>query len=338
MSCTTTGMYRETGVVLGNNVYQVEKNGKHYAKKVLTMELSVCSFEISFMLNHRSQHIIRGLEHTYENAYHCLIMELGGENLEAAMYKGRKCTDDDIFSMLHALAYLQENGIEHADIKPPNFIFRQGTLVLADFGLSCLKSKEKRMAQSLYCCSPQNFYLNLIMLGKDVSKLEDEMYKQDLCGDDKVGDVWSLACCIVFALSGYDPFISLCGIEGVAHKLESFSKNREEYLSHLGVEKRWFPLLLPMLEPSYEKRVKNVSLLIHASPEVCLWSSFPSSVERLKQRYINYCLTKKLAFSDSLADCCHALASSCHYNPKTINVNEEELRFVFSTLRENLFL
>merc|ERR1712137_961976 len=81
-----------------------------------------------------------------EGAYHCLVMEMLGQNLEQLKEKTRhqmfsvRTTTLAAVQILARIEYLHSKGIVHRDIKPENFAMGLGPkahhIYLIDFGLS----------------------------------------------------------------------------------------------------------------------------------------------------------------------------------------------------------
>lgn len=95
--------------------------------------------------------------------------------------------------VLNALAYLQEYGVIHCDLKPNNIVWIQGKPVLIDFGLAELYPGQNRLSQYLWSNKTQRF------------KTQTPTYRApeiwwDQPYDSRI-DVYSLGCCLYYWLT-----------------------------------------------------------------------------------------------------------------------------------------
>lgn len=247
-------------------VYKAEKDGEYWAVKKFRPlspsyhDVSSYCAEIDVCLHLSSPYLIKGKEYFSSTSDHYLVMELADCNLESYMVReDRLGTDLLIPQMLLCLQALQENGLSHGDIKPTNFLVKEGKVLLTDFGLSRPQELTHRSTfQTWGLDSPQNMFYNHEVKERDIGILYREIFAEVPDGFDSAGDVWALGVSIVHLLTGKFLF-SAPYLDTFIQRLKGYIHNPELYLTTSGVDKMWFPLLLRLLCPSYKQRVKKIS-------------------------------------------------------------------------------
>lgn len=170
--------------------------------KIPDDEIPLLKEEVTIMQKLNHENCVRLLEFFDEENYFYLVLELvrGGEvfdQIVAKNYYNEKEAAHAVRQVARALAYLEEQGIVHRDVKPENLIYESNdtdaNIKLTDFGLA-----------------------------KDISKFNTDKPLSDPCGTPgyvapeilsgvKYGckvDTWALGVILYIMLCGYPPFYS----------------------------------------------------------------------------------------------------------------------------------
>ena len=175
---------------------------KHIAIKLLRKEFIDCpaaifSFETEYIVGRSLSHssLVRFFDFCSNPQQTFLVMErLYGQSLDRTRknLNSRSMQDKiDIFKQfLVSLAFLHENKLTHADLKPSNIFFTQaGNLKLIDLGLSTSPSRnsvDSAYAFSRYYSSPER------RAGQNPSFQDD---------------LFAFGCIVIEILSGHYPFV-----------------------------------------------------------------------------------------------------------------------------------
>ena len=159
-------------------------------KKKLVIEI-----EIHKQLKHPNVVEFRGVIQDPNYVYILLELCPGGNVLEALKrappFDERK-TVDIVRQVLNALVYIKQMGVVHRDLKLQNFLIDgNGTVKLADFGLSIRVGSEDPDAKPSICGTPG--YISPEVL----SQVEKHT---------PAADVWALGVCTFLMLTGKQPF------------------------------------------------------------------------------------------------------------------------------------
>lgn len=97
--------------------------------------------------------------------------------------------------MIEALKYIHSKDVIHRDIKPENILDCDGTIKLADFGLSVHAPSQKRKS----ICGTTDYF-------------PPEMLKSNICYDKKI-DIWSIGVLTYEFVVGKPPFDAMSNEE-----------------------------------------------------------------------------------------------------------------------------
>ncbi|WP_342590852.1 serine/threonine-protein kinase [Olsenella profusa] len=189
-----------------------------------------------------------------QGAYAYLVMEyVDGLNLAEllARVEGGRLTPDEcahvLASLAKALSFAHENRALHLDIKPSNIMIdRQGTVKLADFGMSTLASAAGYGGAR----------------GGTVGYMPPEQIESMLV--DERADVFSLAVVVWQALTGRDPFLARSDQESLALIRRGPARRLAKDCPEAGPEVE--EVLLAALEPAAADRTSSVAEL---ADELC---------------------------------------------------------------------
>lgn len=260
-------------------VYKAEKDGLEWAVKKFNPSSSLCRdvathcAEIDVCLHLSSPHLIKGKEYFHHLSEYYLVMELAECSLDK--YAGPLKIDVLIPQLLLCLQTLQENNLSHGDVKTTNFLVKGDKVLLTDFGMCRSQDVTARNTyQSWTFDSPQNMIYNHCISEVEIVKHHD-IFMEDPDGFDSVGDVWALGVTIVYLLTNKLFFYS-SNVKGYLVLMQEYISDPEAYLTKTGVDKKWFPLLLSMLCPSYKSRVKRISDLteVKMAPDESFYTKF----------------------------------------------------------------
>lgn len=266
------------GKLLGQGAYAEvrvgKKDGQSYAIKKFT-KVSHYGIEspqeIALTLQCRHPHIIRGESYFLWQGEQYLVTELADANL-LTYIKQNKPKEKELLRLFQqltsALAYLQENGFYHCDIKPENVLIKDGQVKLADFGLSGYKSIRPDSCNSF--TSPQDYYLNHRL---DIRRLEERhvnIFTQRV--DYQSSDIWALGMMFVYMLTGKVLFYEK---ENTLQEYNKFLDNPHAYLRDYGLQERWFVITDRILHPDQSKRTRQAQEVLDLLSLPCIPGSAP---------------------------------------------------------------
>ncbi|XP_034029271.1 calcium/calmodulin-dependent protein kinase IGb [Thalassophryne amazonica] len=191
----------ELGSGAFSEVYMVKEKttGKMFAmkcvKKKQKRDINLEN-EIAVLRRIKHENVI-GMEDFYESRTHYyLIMELvsGGELFDRILDRGMYSEQDAsrvIQQVLHAVAYLHQNGIVHRDLKPENILYysqdENSKIMISDFGLS--KMVDNGIMST--ACGTPGYVAPEVLAQKPYSNAVD---------------CWSIGVITYILLCGYPPF------------------------------------------------------------------------------------------------------------------------------------
>uniref|UniRef100_A0A158P8M3 Protein kinase domain-containing protein n=1 Tax=Angiostrongylus cantonensis TaxID=6313 RepID=A0A158P8M3_ANGCA len=165
-------------------------------KKALKGKEDSLENEIKVLRKLRHPNIVQLYDTYEEKQYVYLVMELvtGGELFDRIVAKGSYTEKDAshlIRQVLHAVAFMHENGVVHRDLKPENLLYynqdEDSKIMVSDFGLS--KTEDSGVMETA-CGTP--------------GYVAPEVLQQKPYG--KAVDVWSIGVIAYILLCGYPPF------------------------------------------------------------------------------------------------------------------------------------
>ncbi|SPN78966.1 Serine/Threonine protein kinase [Brazilian cedratvirus IHUMI] len=248
------------GKLLGKGEYAEvrvgKKDGQSYAIKKFT---KVSNYgiespqEIALTLQSSHPHIIKGEGYFLWQGEQYLVTELADCDLLTHI-RENKPTEEEVLRLFQqlasALAYLQENGFYHCDLKPENVLLKQGQVKLADFGLSGYKSIRPDSCNSF--TSPQDYYLNRRIPRRRLEERHVNIFTQKV--DYQSSDIWALGMMFVYMLTGKVLFYEK---ENTLEEYNKFLDDAHVYLVDYGLEERWFAVTDQMLHPDQTKRIRQ---------------------------------------------------------------------------------
>ncbi|KAF2183995.1 kinase-like protein, partial [Zopfia rhizophila CBS 207.26] len=133
-------------------VDEVRKEGRAYARKIITLERDRQDREVQIRQIEQEVNILRGLQHKhlvrfvatylFRSNYAIIVDPLADRNLEDHLKdaiqhdEAREQISAWFRCLTNGLGYLHESGIRHRDIKPSNILVKDGTVLFADFNIS----------------------------------------------------------------------------------------------------------------------------------------------------------------------------------------------------------
>ncbi|HJP86109.1 MAG TPA: serine/threonine-protein kinase [Gemmatimonadaceae bacterium] len=171
--------------------------------------------EVEILSGLEHPNILRLLDHGTLEQYGLYLVTpfVNGETLRARVRSERQLSVEDAFAIVQqiasALDYAHGRGVIHRDIKPANILLPEGSVILADFGISRAIATEH---------SPQ-----ITVTGVSVGTPEYMSPEQiGATGDlDARSDIYSLGCVAYEMLTGRPPFTGRSYVE-------IFAKHRNE--------------------------------------------------------------------------------------------------------------
>ncbi|CAJ0579834.1 unnamed protein product, partial [Mesorhabditis spiculigera] len=165
-------------------------------KKALKGKEESLENEIKVLRKLRHPNIVQLYDTYDEKGFVYLVMELvtGGELFDRIVAKGSYTEKDAshlIRQVLHAVAFMHDNGVVHRDLKPENLLYynheEESKIMISDFGLS---KTEDSGVMATACGTP--------------GYVAPEVLQQKPYG--KAVDVWSIGVIAYILLCGYPPF------------------------------------------------------------------------------------------------------------------------------------
>ncbi|TFK97782.1 kinase-like domain-containing protein [Pterulicium gracile] len=197
-----------TGKTLGRGSFSVVKEAIHletgevFACKVINKRLmegrqKMVRNEVEILKIVSSRHANIVTLHDYfetrNNVCLCFDLCTGGELLKVILEKGKYYERDAAQLMrkvFDGVSYIHNAGIVHRDLKPDNLLFKDGEIMIADFGLSRFMDEDKPQVLTEVCGTP--------------GYMAPEVYRKRC--HDPGADIWSLGVITYFVLAGYIPF------------------------------------------------------------------------------------------------------------------------------------
>jgi serine/threonine protein kinase len=223
--------------------------------------------ELALTLQSSHPNIIHAKEYFFEGQDQYLVMELASSNLFDFVEDNDLELEDKvglIYELVSAVAYLQENGFYHCDIKPLNILIKDGQVKLGDLGISGYKSVRGSVCNSFF--SPQDYYKNNSLAFLDEQEIPGtflDIFQERV--DFQASDMWALGITLVFILTGETLFYD----EDALSSMYEYINEPREYLQRNlpSLSPSWLSLLENMLKPRQEER-------IHLAREVLQYPEF----------------------------------------------------------------
>ena len=163
--------------------------------------------EVDILSGLEHPNILRLLDHGTLDQYGLFLVTpfVNGETLRARLRREKQLTVKDTISIVQSVAsaldYAHGRGLIHRDIKPANILLPEGSVILADFGISRAIATEQ---------SPQ-----ITVSGMSVGTPEYMSPEQiGATGNlDARSDIYSLGCVAYEMLSGRPPFTGRSYVE-----------------------------------------------------------------------------------------------------------------------------
>nr|WIL04979.1 cyclin-domain fused to serine-threonine kinase [Cedratvirus duvanny] len=254
------GAYK-VGKVIGRGLYGevrlAEKDGQRFAIKKFRAEIYQgieTPSEAAIALQASHPNIIQAKEYFSlpgEDALEpeqYLVMELADTNLYSYIKENDPSKEDRVrlfYELVSAVAYLQENGFYHCDIKPVNILLKDGHVKLGDLGIAGYKSLRGSVCNTF--SSPQDHIKNLFIEESDVPGPYREIFTEKV--NFQASDMWALGITLVFILTGKVLFYE----EFPLPALYEYLSNPKEYLMEY-VPLPWLDLVKHMLQPRQKDR------------------------------------------------------------------------------------
>eukprot|EP00759_Apiculatamorpha_spiralis_P008780 PhF_6_TR15653/c0_g2_i2/m.24325/K04412/STK3, MST2; serine/threonine kinase 3 len=107
-----------------------------------------------------SDYVVQAVDCHYNNSSNefWIVMERLSESLEGFLPNSEEELCDTLYQMTRALAWVHERGYVHLDVKPSNFLRRNDTIVLSDFGLATHIGTAAQQVGDFTIMSPEVFY------------------------------------------------------------------------------------------------------------------------------------------------------------------------------------
>ncbi|SPN78964.1 Serine/Threonine protein kinase [Brazilian cedratvirus IHUMI] len=182
-----------------------------------------------------------------------LVMELADTNLYEYI-KFKKPGERDrvrlFYELTSALAYLQDNGFYHCDIKPVNILIKDNHVKLGDLGVAGYKSLRGSVCNTYF--SPQDYSKNNFLFTAEEVEIPQEY--QDIFErpvNFQASDIWALGITFIFILTGKVLFYE----EDTLPALFSYLEDPRDYLrTQVEIPPVWMDLIEHMLQPRQEDR------------------------------------------------------------------------------------
>lgn len=224
---------------LGENVVAVRSvdTGSIYARKKLRRgydarkewpKLQAFKNEVSIMKKLDHHHVVSFIaSYTRENCFNILMTPVADSDLESLLEsscssepgsRDHSILQKSFGCMANALWYLQQQKIRHKDIKPKNILVYEGSVFLADFGISKDYSDSSRSTTENVAAGAPKYWAPEVVQGKEKSSSSD---------------VWSLGCVYLRVWT----VLQQIPIRHLDEYLDKYSKRKMRYSQKVGGEK-----------------------------------------------------------------------------------------------------
>jgi serine/threonine protein kinase len=190
------------------------------------------------------------------------VMTLADETLQELLSRKNISSDEQlrfIYEIFSAVYCLHQGGIYHCDIKPDNILIKDDYTLLSDLGLAYYIDSIKGNCATIDYSSPENLFISYGDKYEQLRKYSDKYGYPSTLEDldyDTV-EIWELGILTMFITKKTKG--SIWSVEGdVIPEILSFISNEKEYFNKLGINERYHPLLLRMLDPDQNTRIKSI--------------------------------------------------------------------------------
>lgn len=260
------------GETLGKGFYGevrlAEKDGVKYAIKKFNTSFYQgveTPIEVALVLQASHPNIIQGKEYFTQEVNgnnqggekkiiryeQYLVMELADTNLYDYIKRENLGERDRVrlfYELASALAYLQDNGFYHCDIKPVNILIKDGHVKLGDLGIAGYKSFRGRVCNTYF--SPQDYSRNgSLFTEEEIPGEYQYIFEQPV--NFQASDIWALGITFIYILTGKILFYQ----EDTLPALFAYLEDPKDYLrTQVEIPPVWMGLIEHMLQPGQEDR------------------------------------------------------------------------------------
>ncbi|CAD8172420.1 unnamed protein product [Paramecium pentaurelia] len=241
------GAFLANATEWGNNpkqvVIKIQKNMKPDEKDFLSR---LIDYQIKYENGKNSQylptHLIRIYEYFQWQQNHCIVMEVGQEDLYNYIGKSQNVSIQEkekiCFQILYPIRFLHEQKLVHRDIKPENYIKVGNIFKLIDFGLIRSSISENKTQQ----------------VGTKIFQAP-EILENSSSYTDKV-DVWSLGC-VYYEILSTQPLFDGQSHQDINRKIKNHKTKPElinNKINQLQTSQQFKNILIQMLFYEENKR------------------------------------------------------------------------------------
>jgi len=249
-------------------VWLVTMNDKEYACKEIGISMPGYKFysyrEIDIVSSISHPNLISYISIFFDSSVNpgfdrsaFFVLPLGKEDLGSILASIDSVPSEEtklryIYEILSAISILHKARIYHCDIKPDNILIKDDHAILADLGSAYYDDGIKDDCLSLGYSPPEKVKL---YFNKSITNTIKRSWSYQAM------EIWGLGVLIMFITktvytNRYAPWMDVGG--GFQSNFESFLKDEVGYFDRFGIDKRYHPLLLRMLDPDPETRIKSV--------------------------------------------------------------------------------